>query len=63
MGIPSSAASRADVSLEERTSIELVKLVNKLRWVGLDEEAEQVQEILREIDPAATLLAGPWETD
>jgi hypothetical protein len=63
MGIPSSAASRADVSLEERTSIELVRLVNKLRWIGMDEEAEQVQEVLRAVDPAATLLAGPWETD
>jgi hypothetical protein len=63
MGISSRAASRPDVSIEERTSIELVKLVKKLRWIGMDEEAEQVQEVLREVDPAATLLGGPWDTD
>ncbi len=63
MGIPSSAASRPHASIEERTSIELVKLVKKLRWIGMDEEAKQVQEVLREVDPAATLLAGPWDTD
>ena len=63
MGISSSITERPDVSVEERTSSELVKLVKKLRWIGMEEEAEQVQVVLRAVDPAATLLAGPWDTD
>ncbi len=57
------APDRADVPVEERSSIELVKLVNKLRWIGMEREAAQVQVVLRRVDAAATLCAGPWETD
>ncbi len=54
---------RADVPVGERTSTELVGLVKKLRWIGMEEEAERIQIVLRGIDSTATLLAGPWETD
>ena len=63
MAISSNLKERPNVSVEERSSIELVRLVNKLRWIGMEEEAEQVQIVLRAVDPSATLLAGPWETD
>ena len=63
MGISSSIKGCPDVSVEARTSTELVKLVKKLRWMGMEEEAEQVQIVPRGVDPAATLLAGPWDTD
>ncbi len=54
---------RQDVPVGERTSSELVNLVKKLRWIGMEEEAEQVQIVLRRVDSSATLLAGPWDTD
>ncbi len=56
-------SDRAGVPVEERSSIELVRLVNKLRWIGMEREAAEVQVVLRRVDAAATLLAGPWETD
>jgi hypothetical protein len=52
-----------DVPAELRTTSELAKLVRKLRWIGMEEEAKQVQLVLRRIDLAATLLADPSETD
>ena len=52
-----------DAPLEERTSSELVKLVKKLRWLGMEREAAEVQIVLSRVDPAATLLGGPWDTD
>jgi hypothetical protein len=61
--ISSSTHKRAAVPVEQRTSVELVNLVKKLRWIGMEAEAEQVQVVLRDVDPAATLLAGPWDTD
>ncbi len=56
-------SDRAAVPVEERTSSELVNLVNKLRWVGMEQEAAKVQSVLRRVDSTATLFAGPWETD
>ena len=32
-----------DVSVEERGAVELSKLVCKLRWIGLEEEARHLQ--------------------
>ncbi len=63
MGTSSNIEEHPHSPIEERTSTELVKLVKKLRWIGMEEEAEQVQIVLRAVDPAATLLAGPWDTD
>jgi hypothetical protein len=63
MEVSSSPTPRPDVPVGERTSVELVKLVKKLRWMGLEEEAQQVQVVLHDVDPTATLLAGPWDTD
>ena len=31
---------------ERLTSVELVKLIRKLRWIGLEEEARQLQQAL-----------------
>jgi hypothetical protein len=51
-----------DVAVAERTC-ELVGLIKKLRSVSMHEEAEQIQLVLRRIDPAAPSLAWPWDTD
>ena len=54
---------RPDVSVEERTARDLVKRIRKLRWMGMDEEARQMQLVLRRIEPEDALLAGPYDTD
>lgn len=63
MEISFDVKEQPDVSVEQRTSSELVKLVRKLRWIGLEEEAKQLQIALCRIDSAATLLADPHGTD
>jgi hypothetical protein len=55
----------SDVSAEQRTSNELVKLIRKLRWMGMEEEAERVQMELAQCDVrrADSVLATSHETD
>jgi len=50
---------------EERTSNELVKQIRKLRWMGLEEEAETVENqlILRRVHAADSVIAASRETD
>jgi len=52
-----------DVSVEQRTSDELTKLIRKLRWMGLEEEAQQTQRMLSEVEPAGGILTEPHDTD
>jgi hypothetical protein len=58
-----SVRERPNVPLEERASHELIMRILKLRWMGLESEAERVEVSLRHIDPECTLLAGPFDTD
>lgn len=51
------------VSAEERASHELIMRILKLRWMGMESEAERVEVALRSVDPSCTLLAGPFDTD
>ncbi len=46
-------------------SNEMVKLIRKLRWIGMDEEAQKLQRelTLREAAPADSVVATPHETD
>jgi hypothetical protein len=52
-----------DVSVAEHASHELVMRILKLRWMGMDDEAERMQVALHRIDPQCTLVAGPFDTD
>lgn len=52
-----------DVALEQRKSDELIKRVQKLRWIGREEEANRMQRLLSEVPPAGSVLAAPRETD
>lgn len=54
-----------EVSAEQRTSNELIKLIRKLRWMGMEEEAERVQTELAHsgVRPADSVLAASRETD
>ena len=50
-------------TVDERSAHELAKLIRKLRWIGENDEAE---ELLRRLCVARTsecILAGPGETD
>jgi hypothetical protein len=50
---------------EQRTSSDLVKLIRKLRWIGMEEEAHKLQASLSEIPPdeRATVSASLPNTD
>jgi hypothetical protein len=50
-------------SVDERRARELVKLVRKLRWIGEDQEAEQLQTRLRAGNGGPCVLASPRDTD
>ena len=52
-------------SADQRISNELVKLIRKLRWVGLEKEAEQVQSqlSLRDVPASDSVVAASRETD
>lgn len=52
-----------DVPLEQRKSDELIKRVQKLRWMGFEEEASRVQRLLCQRSPAGSVLATPHEAD
>jgi hypothetical protein len=42
---------------------ELKHLIHKLRWMGLDQEAETACARLSRISPSTVFLAGPHDTD
>jgi hypothetical protein len=44
-------------------SSEIVKLIRKLRWVGLEEKAEQLEKELERQPATDTVLATQCETD
>jgi hypothetical protein len=49
----------------ESTSNELIKLIRKLRWIGMDDEAERLQQKLAQQGGATedTVVARSGETD
>lgn len=52
-----------DVSAEQRAANELVKMIRKLRWVGMEREAKRLQGVLAGSERADTVIAEPRETD
>ena len=57
------ARTRPDVSVEERIASEFTKRIRKLRWMGMEDEAKQLQCALRHGRVTDTLLAAPYDTD
>ena len=55
----------SDTSARQRASNELVKLIRKLRWLGMEEEARGLQKELerRRATAADSVLATVAETD
>jgi hypothetical protein len=54
-----------DASVEQRASNDLIRLIRKLRWMGMDDEAKRVQTELKQRDVPAedSVLARPRDTD
>ena len=54
-----------DVSDDQRASNALIKLIQKLRWMGMDDEVARVQMTLaaRDVRPAESVIACPSDTD
>jgi hypothetical protein len=54
-----------DVTAEQKAACEVVKLIRKLRWIGMEREAEQLQTALSGFpsDKRASLVACPHSTD
>ena len=54
-----------DAAATQRGSNELVKLIRKLRWIGMEDEAERLQTELteRHTSTADSVVATPRETD
>jgi hypothetical protein len=46
-----------------QTSDEIVKLIRKLRWIGLDAEANVLTAELRRIEPGCSAFYMPRDTD
>jgi hypothetical protein len=54
----------AEAPRQQRAALERVRLLRKLRWSGLDKEAERLQaELARETPTGCAIVAGPAETD
>jgi hypothetical protein len=51
-----------DVSARQQAN-ELIKLIRKLRWMGMEEEAERAETALGGVLPADSVLAAPHDTD
>jgi len=49
--------------LARQQANELAKLIRKLRWMGMEEEAERAETALGGISPAYNVLATPSDTD
>ena len=43
-------------------SVEVLHLIRKLRWMGMEEEADQVQMKLRDTTPAGGVITAARET-
>jgi len=65
MEMPLNQQKPLDGPGEQRTANELVKLIRKLRWMGLEREAEKVENqlILRKGQAADSVIAASRETD
>jgi len=55
----------SDISSTDKAPNELIKLIRKLRWMGMEDEAKGLQQELtrRHATTADSVLATPAETD
>jgi hypothetical protein len=62
--MPRKQQKPSDASARQQAN-ELIGLIRKLRWMGMEEEAQRAQTELDRCDvqPADSVLAAPRETD
>jgi hypothetical protein len=53
----------SDARLQGLTLNELVHLIRKLRWMGLDDEAARMETQLAQASGTESVRAGPVDTD
>ena len=55
----------AEVSVEQRAADEFIYLIRKLRWIGMDDETEQLLARLRRccVQPTDSVIAEACDTD
>jgi hypothetical protein len=63
MEVPTEIRERPDVSAEEHATRETIKRILKLRWMGMEEEAEKMQKALRRVELDVILLKKPCHRD
>ncbi len=58
-------ASQAGTGFQKSNPCEWAKLIRKLRWIGLDEEAHRLELAVSTVRPEerSSVLAGPLSTD
>ena len=52
-----------DVSADQRASNDMIKLICKLRWMGMEGEAERLRSALAGMPRLDSVVAEPRETD
>jgi hypothetical protein len=59
------ATERHDTTPDHELSDELLKLIRKLRWVGMDDDARRLQRVVGMLpaNERGSILAEPPETD
>ena len=62
---PDRKTKRVEMSVEERQSDEVINLIRKLRWIGLETEANELQGVLEGLPSPhrGSLVTGPHNTD
>ena len=64
MGILPSEPKPSDAAAEQRASNNLIRLIRKLRWMGMDDEAKRMQiELMQRAVAEDSVLARPRDTD
>ncbi len=65
MGMPLERKAPNEPATKSRSKKELLKLVHKLRWAGMDDEAERLLKTLQQAQTPAEdkVVAVPAETD
>jgi len=53
------------VAATQTSPTELAKLIRKLRWIGMDDEAQRLQLVMRmlPVEERASVSIGPFSTD
>jgi len=56
---------KEESSVDRRSSREWAKLIRKLRWIGLDDEARRLELAVSTLPPEerGTVSVGPFSTD